>query len=242
MTKHKNGEIMKRKILAVSMVLIFGLIACGKKELSKSNLEAQMDKVSYVMGHNIANNFKDQKIDIQMEAFIQGIKDGLKEDVNIFNPKEVQEIMTEYQNQMKGKMEIERKDISKINLKESEAFLLENKEKEGVVTLKSGLQYKVIKEGTGPFPKETDQVKTHYVGTLIDGTEFDSSVKRGEPITFSVNGVIPGWTEALQLMKVGAKWKLFIPPELGYGENGAGNRIGPNAALIFEVELISIEQ
>jgi len=233
---------MKRKILAVSMVLIFGLIACGKKKLSKSDLETQMDKVSYVMGHNIANNFKNQKIDIQMEAFIQGIKDGLKEDVNIFDPKEVQEIMTEYQNQMRDKMEIDRKDVSKINLKEGKAFLAENKEKEGIVTLESGLQYKVLKEGTGPFPKATDKVKTHYVGTLIDGTEFDSSVKRGEPITFSVTGVIPGWTEALQLMKVGSKWKLFIPSELAYGENGAGNLIGPNAALIFEVELISIEK
>ena len=233
---------MKRKILAVSMVLIFGLIACGKKELSKSDLETQMDKVSYVMGHNIANNFKDQKIDIQMDTFIQGIKDGLKEDVNIFSIKVVQEIMTEYQNQMRDKMEIDRKDISKINLNESKAFLAENKEKEGVVTLESGLQYKVLKEGTGPFPKATDKVKTHYVGTLIDGTEFDSSIKRGEPIIFSVTGVIPGWTEALQLMKVGSKWNLFIPPELAYGENGAGNLIGPNAALIFEVELISIEQ
>jgi len=232
---------MKRKILSVSMILIFGLIACGKKELSKSDLETKMDKVSYVMGHNIANNFKDQKIEIQMDAFVQGIKDGLKEDVNIFNPKEVQEIMTEYQNIMRDKMEIERKDISKINLKEGKAFLAENKEKEGVVTLESGLQYKVLKEGTGPFPKATDRVKTHYVGTLIDGTKFDSSIGK-EPITFSVNGVISGWTEALQLMKVGSKWKLFIPSKLAYGENGAGNRIGPNAALIFEVELISIEK
>jgi FKBP-type peptidyl-prolyl cis-trans isomerase len=233
---------MKRKILAVCMVLMFGLIACGKKELSRSDLETQMDKVSYVMGHNIANNFKDQKIDIQMDAFIKGIKDGLKEDVNIFSIKEVQEIMTEYQNQMRDKMVIDRKDVSKINLNESKAFLAENKEKEGIVTLESGLQYKVLKEGTGPFPKATDKVKTHYVGTLIDGTEFDSSVKRGEPITFSVTGVIAGWTEALQLMKVGSKWNLFIPPELAYGENGAGNLIGPNAALIFEVELISIEK
>jgi len=233
---------MKRKILAVCMVLMFGLIACGKKELSRSDLETQMDKVSYVMGHNIANNFKDQKIDIQMDAFIKGIKDGLKEDVNIFSIKEVQEIMTEYQNQMRDKMVIDRKDVSKINLNESKAFLAENKEKEGIVTLESGLQYKVLKEGTGPFPKATDKVKTHYVGTLIDGTEFDSSVKRGEPITFSVTGVIPGWTEALKLMKVGSKWNLFIPPELAYGENGAGNLIGPNAALIFEVELISIEK
>jgi FKBP-type peptidyl-prolyl cis-trans isomerase len=233
---------MKRKILAVCMVLMFGLIACGKKELSRSDLETQMDKVSYVMGHNIANNFKDQKIDIQMDAFIKGIKDGLKEDVNIFSIKEVQEIMTEYQNQMRDKTVIDRKDVSKINLNESKAFLAENKEKEGIVTLESGLQYKVLKEGTGPFPKATDKVKTHYVGTLIDGTEFDSSVKRGEPITFSVTGVIPGWTEALKLMKVGSKWNLFIPPELAYGENGAGNLIGPNAALIFEVELISIEK
>jgi len=126
------------------------------------------------------------------------------------------------------------------NLKEGEAFLVENAKKEGVVTLESGLQYQVITPGTGNAPKATDKVTTHYRGTLIDGTEFDSSYKRGQPATFPVKGVIAGWTEALQLMKVGAKWQLFIPANLAYGKRGAGGKIGPNATLIFDIELISI--
>jgi FKBP-type peptidyl-prolyl cis-trans isomerase FklB len=127
------------------------------------------------------------------------------------------------------------------NKKEGEAFLAENKKKEGVKTLPSGLQYKVIKEGTGKSPKATDKVSTHYRGTLIDGTEFDSSYKRGQPATFPVNGVIPGWTEALQLMKVGSKWQLFIPSKLAYGERGAPPVIGPYSVLIFTVELLAIK-
>jgi len=127
------------------------------------------------------------------------------------------------------------------NQKEGEVFLAENKKKKGVITLPSGLQYQVIKEGTGKIPKATDTVTTHYRGTLIDGTEFDSSYKRGEPASFPVNGVIKGWTEALQLMKVGSKWQLFIPSNLAYGPQGAGQAIGPNATLIFEIELLSIK-
>ena len=132
--------------------------------------------------------------------------------------------------------------ISEKNKKEGETFLAENKKKEGVKTLPSGLQYKVITEGTGKMPKETDTVTTHYRGTLIDGTEFDSSHKRGQPATFAVKGVIKGWTEALQLMKEGSKWQLFIPSELAYGERGAGQTIGPYATLIFDIELISIQE
>ena len=127
------------------------------------------------------------------------------------------------------------------NRQKGEAFLVENQKKEGVITLPSGLQYKVIEEGTGESPKPNDTVVTHYRGTLIDGKEFDSSYRRGEPASFPVNRVIAGWTEALQLMKVGAKWQLFIPPELAYGERGAGRAIGPNAALIFEIELVEIQ-
>ena len=127
------------------------------------------------------------------------------------------------------------------NMKEGETFLAENKNKEGVVTLPSGLQYKVITAGAGPTPKLTDTVTTHYRGTLIDGTEFDSSYKRNQPATFQVNGVIAGWTEALQLMHVGSKWQLFIPANLGYGARGAGGKIGPNATLIFDIELLAIK-
>jgi FKBP-type peptidyl-prolyl cis-trans isomerase len=130
--------------------------------------------------------------------------------------------------------------VGEKNKKEGEAFLTENKKKEGVKTLASGLQYKVLKEGSGKMPKATDKVTTHYQGTLIDGTEFDSSYKRGEPASFLVNGVIPAWTEALQLMKVGSKWQLFVPSKLGYGERGMGPKIGPNAVLVFTVELLSI--
>jgi len=130
--------------------------------------------------------------------------------------------------------------LAETNKKSGEVFLVENKKKDGVVNLPSGLQYKIIKAGTGTSPKAADTVTVNYKGTLVDGTEFDSSYKRGEPVTFPVGGVIPGWTEALQKMKVGSKWQLFIPASLGYGEKGAGNVIGPNATLIFEVELISI--
>jgi len=133
------------------------------------------------------------------------------------------------------------KEMGEKNLKEGEAFLQENAKREGVVALPSGLQYEVIEEGTGKSPKPGDEVTVHYRGTLVDGTVFDSSYERGEPVTFPVEGVIPGWTEALQLMKEGAKWKLFIPPSLAYGERGAGQVIGPNATLLFEVELISVQ-
>ena len=138
-------------------------------------------------------------------------------------------------------MQEKQKKIGEKNKIDGEAFLAENKKKEGVKTLPSGLQYSIIKEGAGKMPKATDTVTVNYKGTLIDGTEFDSSYRRGQPVSFPVNGVIAGWTEALQLMKEGSKWQLFIPSELAYGEKGAGNTIGPNAVLIFEVELISIK-
>ena len=140
------------------------------------------------------------------------------------------------------KREEEQKKLAEKNAKEGEAFFAENKKKEGIVTLPSGLQYKVIKEGDGPTPKATDTVSVNYKGTFIDGTEFDSSYKRNQPATFKVKGVIPGWVEALQLMKVGSKWQIFIPASLAYGDKGAGNVIGPNATLIFEVELLSIDE
>lgn len=153
---------------------------------------------------------------------------------------EVKEVMTAFQKGLAAKQAEKMKVIGEKNSKEGETFLAENKKKEGVKTTASGLQYKVITPGKGPMPKDTDTVSVNYRGTLIDGTEFDSSYKRGEAVSFPVNGVIKGWTEALQMMKVGSKWQLFIPSNLAYGDRGAGGQIGPNATLIFEVELLSI--
>jgi FKBP-type peptidyl-prolyl cis-trans isomerase FklB len=150
--------------------------------------------------------------------------------------------MNTFKEEMTKKQEEAMKKAAEKNKKDGAAFLAENKKKEGVVTLPSGLQYKIITQGTGNTPKATDTVTVNYRGSLVDGTEFDSSYKRGQPATFPVNGVIKGWTEALQLMKEGAKWQLFIPSDLAYGEKGAGNVIGPNATLIFDVELISAKE
>jgi FKBP-type peptidyl-prolyl cis-trans isomerase FklB len=155
---------------------------------------------------------------------------------------EIRETMAVFQKEMMARQEELSKKLGEKNKKEGDVFLAENKKKDGVKTLPSGLQYKVVKAGTGKKPKLTDTVTTHYRGTLIDGTEFDSSYRRGQPATFPVNGVIPGWTEALQLMEEGAKWELFIPSNLAYGERGAGRDIGPHATLIFDIELITIQE
>lgn len=197
-------------------------------------LKDARDSVSYSFGIDIASKIKQQKLDtlINLEAFYQGINDALQ-DKAVISETEIQQIIQSYFADMQ-------KNKYKDNMKKGEQFLAENKKKEGVKTLPSGLQYKVLKEGTGETPSETDKVKVHYTGTLIDGTKFDSSYDRGEPAVFPVNGVIKGWTEALLKMKEGAKWKLFIPHELAYGERGAGQQIPPYSTLIFEVELISI--
>jgi FKBP-type peptidyl-prolyl cis-trans isomerase FklB len=170
------------------------------------------------------------------------MKDGFSGGKPLLTEQEVQETVATFQKEMMAKQEELAKKLGEKNKEEGEAFLAENKKKEGVKVLPSGLQYKVVKAGTGGKPKLTDTVTTHYRGTLIDGTEFDSSYRRGQPVSFPVAGVIPGWTEALQLMEEGSKWQLFIPPNLAYGERGAGRDIGPNATLIFEIELISIQQ
>jgi len=201
-------------------------------------LKNQKDKVSYIIGMDIGNNLKKQSIDIDPNILAKGLKDALTSAKPLLTEKEIQETMTAFQKEMMAKKE----EVAKQNKKDGETFLTENKKKEGVKTLPSGLQYKVIKVGTGKKPKSTDTVTVHYRGTLINGTEFDSSYKRGQTVSFQVSGVIPGWTEALQVMEEGAKWQLFIPSNLAYGEKGAGNVIGPNATLIFEIELVSIQE
>ncbi|MCK5522139.1 MAG: FKBP-type peptidyl-prolyl cis-trans isomerase, partial [Thiomargarita sp.] len=201
---------------------------------------SQTDKLSYSIGHNIGKSFKQQKIAINIEVFVKAIQDVMSDKKPILSEQEVNDVMLTFKKERFAKMAAERKQEGEKNLKEGKAFLDENAKKEGVVTLTSGLQYKVITLGTGQKPKVTDKVTTHYSGTLIDGTEFDSSYKRNKPSTFPVKGVIAGWTEALQLMKEGAKWQLFIPSNLAYGERGSRGKIGSNATLIFDIELISI--
>ncbi|MDU1890568.1 MAG: FKBP-type peptidyl-prolyl cis-trans isomerase [Dysgonomonas sp.] len=193
-----------------------------------------MDKISYALGLSIGNNFMSSGIkNVDIESFVKGMQDVLNGQQSAISYEEAQQLLNDFFT----KLQEERLDI---NLKAGEEFLAINKERPGVVTLPSGLQYEILKEGNGPKPKATDQVKCHYHGTLIDGTVFDSSVERGQPATFGVNQVIPGWVEALQLMPVGSKWKLFIPSNLAYGKAGAGQSIEPNSTLIFEVEILDI--
>jgi len=180
-------------------------------------------------------------VEFNAEPLLQGIKDAtLDTSKRLMKPSEVEKCLMTYQQQLSTKRMENARKAGEANLKKGQEWLAENGKKPGVITLPSGLQYKVIKQGTGPKPKREQMVEAHYTGTLIDGSKFDSSVDRGEPTTFQVGGVIPGWTEALQLMSVGSKWELYIPPGLAYGEAGAGP-IGPNETLIFEVELISIK-
>lgn len=205
-------------------------------------LTTDKQKTSYAIGMSMAKSLQRQSVDVDEDVLIQGLKDTLANGKTLLTDDQAQATLTTLQTQMRAKMEAKLQEMSTKNKQEGEAFLAANKSKEGVVTLPSGLQYKVLKSGTGPKPTATDSVVCNYRGTLIDGKEFDSSYKRGQPATFPVNRVIKGWTEALQLMPVGSKWQLFVPADLAYGERGAGPDIGPNSTLIFEVELVSIEQ
>jgi FKBP-type peptidyl-prolyl cis-trans isomerase FklB len=229
---------MKRFIICVSAVCIASI---GLAQ-DKPQLKDQKDKASYSIGYDIGESFKKQKIDLNIDNLVAGLKEALAGKDAALPKEERDKTLQAFQKEMMEKQMAASKEAAAKNLTEGEKFLTENKKKEGVKTTASGLQYKVLKEGSGASPKETDTVVTNYKGTLIDGTEFDSSYKRNEPATFPVNRVIKGWTEALQLMKPGAKYQLFIPSALAYGERGAGQTIGPNATLIFEVELLSIVQ
>jgi FKBP-type peptidyl-prolyl cis-trans isomerase FklB len=193
-----------------------------------------MDKISYALGLSIGNNFLASGIkNLNVEYFTKGVNDVLLENDPEINYEDAKIIIDDYFTQLQ-------KDRLKLNKEAGEEFLRINKNKAGVTTLPSGLQYEVLKKGTGAKPDAGDKVKCHYHGTLIDGTVFDSSVKRGEPAVFGVSQVIKGWVEALQLMETGSKWRLFIPSELAYGERGAGEMIAPNSALVFDVELLDI--
>lgn len=198
------------------------------------------EKVNYAMGMNIANSWKRNDIEVDLEVVLRGIKDTMA-GKTLLTEVEVREVMKNFQSEMRNKALEKRRLAGEKNKQDSEKFLAENKTKAGVVSLPSGLQYKVIADGSGALVTTNDSVTVHYRGTLIDGTEFDSSFKRNQPAKFNATGVIKGWTEALLMMKPGAKWQVYIPSWLAYGDTGSGQMIGPNAALIFDIELLSAE-
>jgi FKBP-type peptidyl-prolyl cis-trans isomerase len=208
----------------------------------KLDLDSERAKASYSIGYNMGRNLINIKEEIDFETVVQGFKDGFAgEHKAQLKSEEIEKALIAFRQRINKIMQEKRRSLGEKNKAEGEAFLKENAGNEGVITTKSGLQYKVIKEGTGAVPQATDQVTVQYRGTFINGTEFDSSYKKGKPATFLLNRVIPGWTEGVQLMKVGAKYKFFIPSNLAYGQRGS-RAIGPNAVLIFDIELLAIEK
>ncbi|MEI6534368.1 MAG: FKBP-type peptidyl-prolyl cis-trans isomerase [Verrucomicrobiaceae bacterium] len=244
---------MKLNLLLLTVTLAFAAIASAQE--TKPNVNAATatkpaapidpaalkDKVSYFYGADVARSFRDNGVDISMDSFLQGLKDTVEKKPSKYTPEELDAAMNQFAQTMVAKQQ---KDMAEAGLKngaEGEKFLADNAKRDGVTTTASGLQYEIIRKGDGAKPAASDTVTVHYHGTLVNGKVFDSSVDRKEPATFPVGGVIPGWVEALQLMPLGSKWKLFIPSKLAYGDRGAGPEIGPGSALIFEVELLKIE-
>ncbi|MGD0517852.1 MAG: FKBP-type peptidyl-prolyl cis-trans isomerase [Thermoguttaceae bacterium] len=221
--------------------LAVGFLAANVCAEEARALKTQKEKMSYSIGVDVAKNFAKMGMDLDLDVFFRGLKDGFSGKKLLMTDDEMHATISAFQNDLTKKQSQGKQTAAEENKKTGEAFLAENKKKEGVVTLPSGLQYKILKAGKGKKPTDADTVECHYRGTLIDGTEFDSSYRRGQPATFPVAGVIAGWTEALKLMPVGSKWQLFVPSQLAYKERGSGQEIGPNATLIFEVELLGIK-
>ena len=219
------------------------VMAQAPAEKAKLDLSTTRLKASYAIGINIGKSLKAGGLEVDIAALAAGLRASLDGKEAKLSVAQMQQAMTAFQQEMQTKLTARRKTAALKNKADGAAFLAKNAKKAGVITLASGLQYEILKKGNGngKRPTKQDRVKTHYHGTLLDGTVFDSSVERNEPISFSVTGVIPGWTEALQLMRVGDKWRLFVPSDLAYAERGAGADIGPHATLIFEVELLAIE-
>lgn len=236
-----------RWMIALAWLLSAGAAGAQVSDVPAPEMKDQKSKVSYSIGLNIGKSMKAEEIDIDVALLAKGIKDALAGN-SAMTEEEIRDTMQAFQQQMQAKMLAKQKAAAEAakgqgekNKADGAAFLAANKQKAGVETTKSGLQFKRIKNGAGKTPKATDTVTTHYAGRLLDGTEFDSSIKRGQPASFPVNGVIAGWTEALQLMKVGDKWELYIPYQLAYGEEGRPGAIPPSALLIFEIELLGVQ-
>lgn len=244
---------MKKIYLSTLAIAVLGLTmaGCGDEKATKAAatpaqmptaITTEKQKIGYAIGAQIGAQLAMTKDDVDRQAVIMGINDAMNGTKLKMEDQAMQEAKMAFQQKMQAKAQKEVQELSSKNKAEGEAFLAANKQKEGVITLPSGLQYKVLKEGTGDIPTAQDTVVTDYTGTLINGKVFDSSIQRGQPATFPVSGVIPGWTEALQKMKVGSKWQLVIPSELAYGERGAGQMIAPNSVLVFELELHEIKK
>jgi len=232
---------MIKRIIILSAVLIPALNLYAQKNQDKEiKMKNQLDSVSYIIGYDLGRNFKAQSIEINPDVMMYAILEGMKNGKLLITNEESEKILAAYVAKIQAQKQANQSEqINKVK-QEGEAFLIANKKKEGVITTTSGLQYKVIREGTGASPKVTDKVMVHYAGRLTDGTKFDASYDRGTPAEFPVNGVIKGWQEGLQLMKEGGKYELYIPSDLAYGDNGAGESIPGGAVLIFEVELIKV--
>lgn len=230
-------------IIAIGMSL--GLVACqkggGSYSSAKPDLSKKSNKVSYSIGYSMGENFKKDGADINPSVVAKGMEDAMTGSDSLMSQQDMQKTIRSFQMDMYKKEQQKRASLAKTNMKQGQNFLAANKKKPGVITTKDGLEYKILKKGTGPKPSATDTVVVDYVGKLINGKVFDSSYKRGQPATFPVDHVIKGWTEALEMMHVGAKWRIFIPSKLAYGQSGAGNVIPPNSVLIFDVELHSIK-
>ena len=235
--------------LTILCALLLPALACApgsvvpgeSAAVAQDKPQSVLDRASYAIGYNVGRNLTDQGIEANLDLLLEGVRTGVLGETPPLTEAEMQTAMNEVQQQVEAKQQDQQEETAAMNKQAGEAFLAENGQRDEVTTTASGLQYEVLLEGMGPKPSATDTVSVHYHGTTIDGAVFDSSVERGQPAEFPLNGVISGWTEGLQLMGVGAKWKLFLPPELAYGDRGAGPKIGPGSTLIFEVELLSIQ-
>ncbi len=234
---------MKKSLISASLALIVTLMLATVStatESKESPYKTFEEKFGYAIGVEVGTTLKSNTIELDLDALMKGLTDGFNGKETVMSPEEMDAVKGKAMEKIRAQAQAKHiKDMAG-NLDKAEKFMAENKAKKGVISTDSGLQYEVITKGTGPMPTATDRVSVHYTGTLIDGTVFDSSYKRNKPATFQVGGVIPGWVEGLQMMKTGAKWKLYIPPALAYGERGAGKEIGPNETLLFEVELLEI--
>ncbi len=226
--------------LIVGAAVLCCLVACTE-EPQDVQLKSLEDQVGYGIGLRIGRDFRTQGVAIDPKVLLKGVEDGLSGAPPLLSDEEIQKALTALQAELNQRQEKRRKALAEENLRAGQAFLEQNGKKAGVVTLPSGLQYQVLRQGEGRIPGQNDRVTVHYRGRLIDGTEFDSSYARNKPATFPVAGVIPGWSEALRRMPVGSQWRIFLPPDLAYGSQGAGSMIGPNAVLIFDIELLGIE-
>ena len=242
---------MKKRILAACIIitLLFVVVTgCAKQDPVEeisiqeplADPETLLERVSYALGYLMSDGYKNQGVDLDYRYFAMAMEDVYEGGESVYTLDEMDQIMIEYQEILIAEQQVLAEEAAGVNLQIAEEFLAENKDRDGIITTESGLQYEVIVEDEGPKPAREDEVTVHYSGTLVDGTVFDSSYQRGTPATFPLDGVISGWTEGVQLMSVGSSYRFYIHPDLGYGEMGAGDLIGPNVLLVFDIELISI--